>query len=212
MNCVKEFVIVKPLKLLLWVSLLFTAGQALATAELAAHSAHAIVQDVQDQLLTTIRDDANIVEADEEAYFSKVQVILAPVVDFSYIARGVMGGYAKQASSEQRERFSEVFKYGLVSTYAKGMASYADRQIAIVPPKTEIGGRKSISVAQEIRGPDGVNRVSYTMKLNREGDWKLVNVVLNGINLGITFRTQFYQAMKKSSGNMDLVIADWSAE
>ena len=41
---------------------------------------------------------------------------------------------------------------------------------------------------------------------------KLVNVVLNGINLGITFRTQFYQAMKKSDGDLDLVIAEWSAE
>ena len=212
MNQMKEFVSVRPLKLLLWVSLFFTAGQALANADPAPHSAHAIVQSVQDQLLSTIRNGENIVENDEEAYIGKVQLILAPVVDFSYIARGVMGGYAKQASSGQRERFAEVFKYGLVSTYARGMASYADREISIVPLKIEIGGRKSISVAQEIRGPDGVNRVSYTMKLNRKGDWKLVNVVLNGINLGITFRTQFYQAMKKSSGDMDYVIAGWSAE
>ena len=209
MNRMKEIISVKPLGLLLWVSLFFIAGQALADTESAPH---AIVQNVQDQLLRTIHNGENITETDEEAYIGKVQLILAPVVDFSYIARGVMGGYAKKASSEQRERFAGVFKYGLVSTYARGMASYADREISIVPPKTKIGGQKSISVAQEIRGPDGVNRVSYTMKLNRKGDWKLVNVVLNGINLGITFRTQFYQAMKKSSGDMDKVIADWSAE
>ncbi len=198
--------------LLVLVSCLFMAGTASSQEAFPAGSAHAIVKDVQDQLLGTIRNGDNIAVNDEAAYFEKVQIILAPVVDFSYIARGVMGGYAKQASPEQRNEFTGLFKYGLVSTYAKGMASFADRDISILPPKGDISGQKTISVAQEVRGEDGVNRVSYTMKLNRKGEWKLVNVVLNGINLGITFRTQFYQAMKQNDGDINAVIAGWSAE
>jgi len=202
------------LNVCLWVvaSLFVFSGFARATDALPGHSAHGIVQGVQDQLLETIRGEGNIATNDEAAYFEQVKAILAPVVDFRYIARGVMGGYAKQASKEQRETFAEVFQYGLVSTYAKGMASYADQSISILPPKGDISGQKTISVLQQVQGEDGVNRVSYTMKLNRAGEWKLVNVVLNGINLGITFRTQFYQAMKKRDGDIELVIAEWSAE
>ena len=198
--------------LLILASLLVFSGFTRAAESLSEHSAHGIVKGVQDQLLETIHGEDNIAVNDEAAYLKQVKKILTPVVDFRYIARGVMGGYAKQASKEQRENFADVFQYGLVSTYAKGMASYADQTISILPPKGDISGQKTISVLQEVRGEDGVNRVSYTMKLNRAGEWKLVNVVLNGINLGITFRTQFYQAMKKRSGDIELVIAEWSAE
>jgi phospholipid transport system substrate-binding protein len=47
------------------------------------------------------------------------------------------------------------------------------------------------------------------MGKNREGEWKLINVVLNGINLGKTFRSQFMQAMKKQ-GDLNQVIAEWA--
>jgi len=187
-----------------------------AAAEGAQHDfsefpAHHIVQDVQNNLLTTVSDFEGRLESDEKAFLAAVEVILKPIVDFNYIARGVMGGYSDKIQPAQKTQFTEVFKGGLVSTYAKGMAAYADRDIEILPPKGDISGQKRINVAQEVRG-EGVNRVSYTMKLNRAGEWKLVNIVLNGINLGITFRTQFYQAMKKNDGNIDKVIADWSTE
>jgi len=193
-------------------SLLFAAGPVSSQETFVAGSAHAIVKDVQDQLLNTIRNGDNIVVNDEAAYFEKVSVILTPIVDFSYIARGVMGPHFAKVSSQQQVEFTHVFKDGLVSTYAKGMANFSDRDISVLAPKGDISDHKTISVAQEVRGDDGVNRVSYTMKLNREGQWKLVNVVLNGINLGKTFRTQFSQAARQNDGDIPAVIAEWSVE
>jgi len=193
---------------------LFMAGLASATAQPAATNptAHDIVQQVQDELLKTIANSRDTIETEPEAYYAAVQTVLDPVVDFHFIARVVMGGYAKQASPEQYERFTETFKGGLVSTYAKGMASFADFDIVVLPPNGDISGQRKVSVAQEVRGGENVNRVSYTMVKNRRGEWKLINVVLNGINLGKTFRSQFAQAMKKNQGDLDKVIADWSSE
>ncbi len=175
-------------------------------------TAYDVVQQVQDNLLKTIAENRELLDTKPEAYYSSVETILDPVVDFRFIARVVMGSYAKQASPEQRERFAESFKGGLVSTYAKGMASFADYDIALLPPHGDISGQRRVSVAQEVRGGESVYRVIYTMAKNRAGEWKLINVVLNGINLGKTFRSQFTQAMKKSDGDMDKVIADWSSE
>ena len=41
------------------------------------------------------------------------------------------------------------------------------------------------------------------------GDWKLINVVMDGINLGKTFRSQFEQAVQKNNGDIDMVIEKW---
>jgi phospholipid transport system substrate-binding protein len=42
--------------------------------------------------------------------------------------------------------------------------------------------------------------------------WKLTNVVLNGVNLGTSFQSQFKAAYKKHGNDLDKLIANWLAE
>ena len=69
---------------------------------------------------------------------------------------------------------------------------------------------KRVEVVQEVAAADGTSRISYTMAQNKSGEWKLINVVLNGVNLGKSFRDQFTQAMKQNDNNIDKVIATWA--
>jgi phospholipid transport system substrate-binding protein len=173
---------------------------------------HRVVEQVTEQLLTVVRNNKDLLEQDPNAYYERVKEGLEPVVDFTFIAGGVMGPYGKSATQEQRARFAETFKNSLVETYAKGMANYSDLDIKVLPPGKDIEGERRVSVVQEVTGPDGTNRISYTMALNREGEWKLINMVLNGVNLGKTFRNQFMHAAKQHDGDIDAVISSWSAE
>ncbi|EGH48780.1 toluene tolerance, partial [Pseudomonas syringae pv. pisi str. 1704B] len=53
--------------------------------------------------------------------------------------------------------------------------------------------------------------VSYTLvKLNDE--WKVRNVVINGINIGKLFRDQFADAMQRNGNNLDTTINNWAGE
>ncbi len=177
-----------------------------------ASTAHSVVEQVTTNLVSVVRSERKLLDTDPEVYFAKVKSVLEPVVDFGYIARNVMGPHGKAATPEQRKRFEETFKDSLVETYAKGMANYVDLDIKVLPPSKDVSGERRVGVVQEITGPDGTNRVSYTMAQNREGEWKLINMVLNGVNLGKTFRNQFVQAVKQNDGNIDAVINTWSAE
>jgi len=47
------------------------------------------------------------------------------------------------------------------------------------------------------------------MYLNDQGEWKLINIVINGVNLGLTFRNQFYSLMKTEEEDLDTVIEKW---
>ena len=121
-----------------------------------------------------------------------------------------MGSYRKSASDGQKERFAKVFRRGLVETYGRGLLAYSDEKIVVLPPKGDIAGKKKVTVNQEIHGKDQVHPVAYTVRFTKQGEWKIANVIIGGVNLGKTFRNQFIQAAKKHSGDVDKVIENWS--
>lgn len=175
----------------------------------AEESARDTVVRVTEQVMQVVDEKGSLMNDDPEAFLGAIRTVLDPVVAFDYIAAGVMGNYAKQASSEQRQRFSTAFQEGLVSTYAKGMSVYAKLDVKTLPSDDETEGRRA-SVTQIVVGDDGEHRVVYSMgKSKRDNQWKLLNVIIDGVNLGSTFRSQFSQAMKKH-GDIDAVIENWS--
>lgn len=173
---------------------------------------HEVVDQVTRELLKVVKGGKEALKTDPDKYFKDVRVVMEDAVNFEFIARNVMGGYSKAATKEQKAEFVEVFTGGLVQTYAKGMANYADLDIAVVAPESKVPAFGKVSVIQKITGPDGVNRVAYTMARRKGDQWKLINVVLDGVNLGKTFRTQFAQAVKQNKGDIGAAIAGWSTQ
>ncbi len=190
-------------------------------AVLATISPYQLVDEVTAEVLAKIethraRIDASQSEAEREKllahFFDDVDLTMARVIDFRWIARNVMGPYAKSATVEQREAFAEAFRAGLVETYGRGLLSYSDQQIVVLPGGDDYTGKRKVSVRQEIRASDGNYPLEYTMGLSKAGEWRIINVIINGINLGKTFRTQFVQASQKNGGDIDTVIADWGSQ
>ena len=53
--------------------------------------------------------------------------------------------------------------------------------------------------------------MQYTLeKIN--GEWKLRNVIINGINIGKLFRDQFADAMSRNGNNLQATIDNWAGE
>ena len=186
-------------------------GTADASAAVEAQTPHQLVESVTNELLETISEHRDSFDEDPNQFFDALDCLLAEVIDFKWIAYRVMGSYGKQATPEQRDRFAEAFKQDLIETYGRGLVAYGDQSIVVIPPKEDISGQRRVKVVQEIRGTDGVFPLVYSMGLSREGKWKVTNVVINGINLGKTFRNQFVQRAQKLGGDIDQVINNWSS-
>ena len=45
--------------------------------------------------------------------------------------------------------------------------------------------------------------------LDKDNNWKIINIEINGMNLGKIFRNQFYSLMEKNKGDINLVIEKW---
>jgi len=186
-----------------------------------------IVQETTEQVLAVAKDAKGNYEKDSVRYNAQVTAIMDKVVDFDGFARGVMGIYAskqryqalsneveKAKFQERIQRFSAVFKKGVVDTYGSSLFSFNSEKIETLPPrKGDDPATGSVSVLQNIYGASGKPyTVQYSMRRNKEGEWKLLNVIVEGINLGLTYHNQFTASVDKYNGDLEKVIANWSVE
>jgi len=170
------------------------------------------IEQVTVELLDIIATYRESYPETEVAYFDKLDQLLSAHVDFGFIARNVMGSYGRSASPEQRDQFVEIFRNGLVETYGRGLISYNDQKIVLLDATPVAEGQRRVTVKQEIRSSDNVYPLEYSLARKKSGEWMVINVVINGINLGKTFRNQFVQSAQRSAGDIDQVIGGWLSD
>ena len=170
------------------------------------------IEQVTVELLETIAKHKDAYPENEKAYFNSLEGLLLDRIDFAFIARNVMGNYYKQATPEQRARFAATFRSGLVETYGRGLIGYENQEIVLVNVGQVAEGQRRLTVKQEIRSAETVYPLEYSMARKKTGQWMVVNVVINGINLGKTFRNQFVQSAQRAGGDLEQVINGWSSK
>ena len=133
---------------------------------------------------------------------------IEPYVDFNGFARGVMGQYYRQATPAQRVSFTNTFRQSLMRTYAKGLSAYNNESYSIRPFTAGRDPSKAV-VSMDFKTNSG--NIPVTYQLIQSGDsWKVRNVSLNGIDIGLTFRNQFSSTVQNSKGNLDSAIASFT--
>ena len=202
------------------VSLSLLGGAASASAV----TAHDVVRETTTEVMAVVEAAKTYAEEDPDRYFGSIQEILDEVVDFRGFARGVMGPYAtsdryrsldeagRAQLRDQLDRFTEVMRVGMVRTYGKGLLAFSGSRIEISKPKPDEAQQARVSVEQLIFSEDAESYVvMYQMGRDKNGDWKLRNMIIENINLGEIYRNQFEAAARKEDGNLDAVISQWSA-
>jgi phospholipid transport system substrate-binding protein len=90
------------------------------------------------------------------------------------------------------------------------LLEYNNQGITVDPAKADDG--KRASVGMKVTGNNGaVYPVQYTLE-NIGGEWKVRNVIVNGINIGKLFRDQFADAMQRNGNDLDKTIDGWAGE
>lgn len=151
-------------------------------------------------------------ESARQQYLDEVAEVLEPVIGYPVIARRVMGDAYNDASREQKIRFLESFKRSMVNTYAGGIYAFGAFEVNVLPSQDDKKDTlRNTRVYLEVVAPDGptyplVQSVYYSQSAD---DWKMQNAIFNGINLGVTFRTQFEQIYKDADENLDIAIVEW---
>jgi phospholipid transport system substrate-binding protein len=188
-----------------------TLVSSMTTAQVRA--AEELVESTTDEMLVLIKAAEEYVDEDPEQFYVEVEALLRPVIDFPRFARSVMAVHYRDATPEQRERFAEGFKWSLVRTYALALTEFNNGDVRIVPSERPPRRPDRASVKQEIRSSGEIYPVVYSMAQSEDGEWRLRNIIINGINMGLTYRNQFASAVNdpRYGGDMDRAIDGWIA-
>ncbi|MEX1664963.1 MlaC/ttg2D family ABC transporter substrate-binding protein [Zhongshania arctica] len=185
---------------------------------------HEVVANTTKELVKVIEDARSYIDKDPQRFNDEVRRIMDDVVDFQSFARGIMGKYgsrgyyeslkteAERAQFRERViRFTSSFKDGLINTYSKGLLGFNGNRIEVLPLASDVDLSGSVGVRQDIYGDRAKPyQVVYTLRQGSDGDWKLRNVIIEGLNLGRIYQNQFNAAVQQYNGDIDQVINNWT--
>jgi phospholipid transport system substrate-binding protein len=174
-------------------------------------SAHDLVDRTTKELLSDLAANKEQYKANPSAFYDALNRIVGPAVDADGISKSIMTvKYSRSATPAQLQRFQENFKRSLMQFYGNALLEYNNQGITVSPAKDEADDRTSVDML--VKGNNGANYpVSYTL-VKIGGEWKVRNVIINGINIGKLFRDQFADAMQRNGNNLDETINGWAGE
>ena len=177
-----------------------------------APTAEQAVELATQEILGLIETGKSYAEDDPERFYTEVEAMLRPLIDFPRFARNVMGAYYRKADDAQRERFAESFKWSLVRTYALALTEFGGGEIEVLEPRRPPRDPNKVGVTMEIQQNGNVYVVVYQMQRDASAAWRLRNLVIEGVNIGLNYKSQFAAAMKDPANGRDLdaVIDAWT--
>lgn len=195
-----------------WIAVLFASLLPLQAAAETSEAFKVVEAGIAD-LTEVFEENKQAFDEQPDVFYQALSDAMEPYVDFRYISARVMGGrYFRAASPEQRRRFAEVFQTTLVETFGQGLMSFDYREFDLRYRATASRHENQENVELEVIADDGQRYpVIFTLRFHNE-EWKIINLIVNGVNLGLTFNSQFDRAMRDQGRDFDRVIEAWSPE
>ena len=184
-------------KQIIWILLVFLLMPVIAQAEEPAPLT--LVRQTTEQMLAALDKERDEIDSKPEKLYELVDKIVLPHFDFERMSKLVLGKYWRKASTVQRSRFTDEFRNLLVRTYATSMKEYSDQKITYLPfdmKPTDTDVTVKTEVDQNSGFPVPIDYVMYL----KNGEWKVYEVVIDGVNLVINYRTSFASEIAKPGG------------
>lgn len=181
-------------------ALLFALLTTAAYADTAGANDEAIklVDDTTVAIKAAIKKERDALSKDRNRLMELVDKIVLPHFDFTKMSNWALGKYWNEASKAQQDKFASEFRKLLVRTYAVALLDNVDRKIAIVSAELNKKSDKKVLVKTEVE-QDGGFPIPIDYKMHRVGnEWKVYDVVIDGISLVSNYRTSFANEIKKS--------------
>ncbi len=169
------------------------------------------VKRVADGLITRLKADHAKLQNNPQAVKTIIRQNLDPYVDSQAFTRIVMGTYAtnQNSSAAQRAQFEKNFRETLIENYGSAFAKYTNQSYSMRPYK-DTGSRFPVVTIDFVNKADKIP-VSFQLVEN-SNQWKIRNINVSGIDLGLQFRNQFAANVKLNGGNLDKAIATFKPD
>lgn len=160
-----------------------------------------------DSMKTTIDEVLRIVGEDELKKPEKAEErrkLLEQVVearfDYQEMSRRALGAPWKTLSDQQKQEFVTLFRTLLTNSYADKIETYSGEGVQYLNERTEKGYAE---VRTKVLSGKAEIPLDYRL-INKANDWRVYDVVVDGVSLVNNYRGQFTKIIRSSS-YVDLV-------
>jgi phospholipid transport system substrate-binding protein len=188
---------------------LLAAGLASAQAPAAAPPAaavaapEALVRDLSNEVLATIKADKALASGDVNRVQKLIDEKILPYVDFQKMTQLAVGRGWRQATPEQRAALTREFRTLLVRTYSGALSQVTDHQVQLRPFRAQPTDTDVLVRTSVVASRGDPIQLDYRLEKTDAG-WKIYDVNILGVWLVENYKTQF--ASQINAGGVDGLI------
>lgn len=158
-----------------------------------------VIKRLQTSLLTVMKEADHL---DYQNRYRQLEPTVEETHDLPAVARLSVGKYWRDLQKEQQDLFVKTFHQLSIATYASRFKGYSGEHFNIVSEKPTRGHR--VLVESRLIKSDG-KQIHFNYLLHRVGgQWRILNIVVNGVSDLALKRTE-YTGLLKTKGFQALI-------
>ncbi len=146
-----------------------------------------------DQVLQVLRNPAY--RNSPRELRARLRTVVESHLDFRAMARSALGVHWRSLPAAEQTQFVTLFTRLMEDTYIGKAASYSGETVEYVRSFQDGPGYAQVNTRLMQAGHDPIS-VNYRLQL-QDGDWKVYDVLVDGISLISNYRTQFNRVINR---------------
>ncbi len=152
--------------------------------------------------------DESLPLAERKARF---RILFRENFDIPTVGRFVLGRYWRTAKPETRDAFLNVFEEVMIQRFAPKFAGYGETRFEI--RRVQALEQPGQFVVRSRISPDGGKTFEIDWRVRkRDGFFKVLDVIGEGVSMALTLRSEYASAIKNSGGKVEGLIARLRAQ
>ena len=151
-----------------------------------------VIRQTVEQLIDELTERKAELERDRTQLYELVSRVIVEHIAVDKIAKLVLAQHWRNASVDQRVRFTDEFAKILIRTYASALFDYTGHEEMNFQPLQLTGDERTAVVRTDVKLP-GVQAFPVNYKFFRleSGEWKIFDVTIEGISLITIFQFSY---------------------
>ena len=157
-----------------------------------------VIKEVSRQTFARLNRDAALLK-DNPALIKKIiSEQLLPYFDYKYAAYKVMGVHLRTTSKAQRQHFVNAFRDYLINAYGHLLMGFTNQQLKIIEVENFASKRIVTIPVRVTDDTQKVTKIGFKLRKNkRTGQWKVFDVIAEGISMLQTKQSELTGVIKK---------------
>tara|TARA_B100002019_G_C21250685_1_gene590956 strand:+ start:33 stop:641 length:609 start_codon:yes stop_codon:yes gene_type:complete len=169
---------------------------------------HKFIDTNAQYFLTVIKQEGSTYLNEPEKFKIRLKNIWEPMVDVSTVSRLILSKSYKDASEEQLKLFEEQTKKLLLDTYVTTLLEFEEYEL-VTSEDIKVNKNGTYEVSVKFMSDSDSFITKFSVYKNKLGDYRIINIIIDGINLGKLFRNQFQDNLESQNMDLDKAIETW---